>query len=83
MQEALSANAFRLLRRLVAAETGNRGRVVEDVELFGGYSGLDYDEYAAASRELVEKGFAENPSGGSDYPSLRATPKGRSMFSEI
>ena len=68
MQEELSANAFRLLRRLVAAETGNRGRVVEDVELFGGYSGLDYGEYGTASRELVEKGFAENPSGGMGTP---------------
>jgi hypothetical protein len=83
VQEEFSANAFRLLRKLVALETGNPGRVVEDVELFGGYTGLDYDEYDAAAAELVEKGCAENPSGGSDRPSLRVTPKGRSMFSEI
>jgi hypothetical protein len=39
----------------------------------------NYNMYIDVAVQLVNRGFAENPSGGSDYGTLRATDRGRRM----
>ncbi len=81
-EEELSGNAELLLGSVVALGREYPGGDVPDRFLWGADADLDYDTYVDVAAELVGKGLAESP-GGTDFPSLKATPKGRALFREI
>jgi hypothetical protein len=71
----LSVDAKKLLGRLRVLGAESPDGVVQDDTLWTA-AGLKYEAYVSAAAELVKEGSAENPSGGTGFPSLKATPKG-------
>ncbi len=82
MWEELSEDAQKLLGRLVVLEGQHPRGEVPDRILWEAAE-LDYEVYVDAAAELVAKGYAENPSGGRDYPFLKATPEGLEWVREL